>query len=171
MIEALATSWAVKMKAAVPDHPSSVAVIKFALQLIIGTILTLLFSLLVSLLTGKVLETFIVLFAFGVLRAVSGGFHFKSPLACVATTVVGANLIAFSEFNSTLILAFMGTSLVLTALFAPSDIEKQTRIPKKHYGKLKIIALCIILTNTYFMSAILATTFFMQSLTLILKRR
>jgi accessory gene regulator B len=171
MIEAIAANWATKLKKAVPEHPASIAVIKFALQLFIETILTLLTAVVISSFTNKTIETLIVLIAFAILRAVSGGFHFKTAAACILSTSIGANIAAFSQFNDTVILVMGGTSLLLAAIFAPSKIENQTRIPKKYYPALKIISLVIISTNFLFMSSILASAFLIQSITLIRKRR
>ena len=171
MIEALANRWAIRLKNAVPDHPASVAVLRFALQLFIETVLTLIVAILISLFTGRTLETLLVLIAFGILRAVSGGFHFKTPLPCILSTSIGANLVAFADFNQTAVLAMTGTSLLLAAVFAPSKIENQTRIPKKYYPALKVISIAIIAVNFLVQSSILAATFLIQSLTLIRKRR
>lgn len=171
MIEAVALHWAQWLKKTVPDHPSSVAVIKFALQLLLGAVLTVLLALVIAAFTGKLLETITVLICFAVLRAVSGGFHFKSAMACVVATVAGANILAYSTFEPNIVLVLNGTSLLLIALFAPSKIEKQTRIPKKHHPKLRIIALLIAATNFLFMSPIIAATITIQSITLIRVRR
>lgn len=171
MIEAIALRWAQWMKDTVPEHPTSIAVIKFALQLLIGAALTLAFAIILSLFTGKTAETLLVLLSFGMLRAVSGGFHFKSALACVITTVLASNILAYSTFEYTTILILNGTSVLLALLFAPSRIERQTRIPKKYYPMLKVISLLIISTNFIIMSPILASTFSLQAITLLRIRR
>jgi len=171
MIEALAMQWANRLKQSVPEHPASVAVMKYGLQIFIETILTLLLAISISLLTGMTGEMLLALIAFAILRAVSGGFHFSAAWACLWSSAIGANLLAYATFNDTIILICTGISLLLAAIYAPSKIDKQTRIPKKYYPMLKVISLVIISANLLFMSSIIAAAFLVQSLTLIRKRR
>ena len=58
-------------------------------------------------------------------------------------------------------------NIILVLLFAPSRIDKQTRISKKHYPLLKIISLFLVSTNFLIGSSVLAAAFLIQSLTLI----
>lgn len=171
MIEAIADRWAQSLKNAVPEHPSSTAVIKFALTILIEALLTLIVAVTVALFTGQVGNTLIVLFSFAILRAVSGGYHFKSAMTCVIATTIASNILAFSEFNPTTVLILNVISLILVAVYAPSKIEKQTRIKPKYYPMLKLISILIVCSNFIFMSPVLAAAFTLQAVSLIRKRR
>ncbi|MCC3377159.1 accessory gene regulator ArgB-like protein [Cohnella sp. REN36] len=167
MIPRLARTTARWIKGAAPDHPVSIDVLVFSLQAIINVVSIVIVTIAISLITGKIEEAIMALIAFGALRQVSGGLHLKSGDLCVLVSVIGITLISFSNFNSAVIYIVTSISLCLAALFAPSRIENQTRIPERYFPALKIISLLIIGSNFFIQSPILAVAWFVQGLTLI----
>lgn len=167
MIERLSTNTAATIKRIVPDHPTSEAVLKFALQGIYNILFIICLTLCLSIITGNLKEVVIILISFAMLRQVSGGKHLKSGDYCVLVTTSLFTLMSFAELGllSMKILTFI--SLILVLEFAPSRIEKQSKIPKVHYPKLKVIAVFMIVASFFVQSPSLTISFFVQSLTLI----
>ncbi len=168
MIDALACKMAHRIKSVVPEHPASVARLSYSLTFMLNAGFIILLSLLVSLLTGNTIEALAVLVSFAVLRQVSGGLHLKSGTLCVIASVVGVTLLSYTNIHHSLATPIItGISLVLVLFYAPSGIEKQTRIPPKYYPFLKALSITFVASNFLIASSVVAVTFFIQSLTLI----
>lgn len=167
MIHSLANRIAIGIKRTAPDHPASVDVLRYSLATILNALFIIGFSLAISLFTGHIVSALIVLFSFALLRQVSGGIHLKDGTLCVIVSTAGVTVISFADFGHTLTVTLTLISLLLTAAFAPSRIERQTRIKAKFYPLLKLIAILVISSNFLFGSTVLALTFFVQSSTLI----
>jgi accessory gene regulator B len=171
MIESLAHRIAVAIKQAAPDHPASVQVLRFPIAVILNAVSIIVISILISLLTGRTSGVIMVLIWYAVLRQISGGVHLRSGDLCVVVSVTGVTLISFANFPSTVNLGLTFASVILAAIFAPSRIENQTRIPAKYHPVLKILSVILISVNLVLNSSVVATAFFVQSLTLIHGRR
>ncbi len=167
MVDGLSRQLAVGIKKVVPESPQSVEVLKYSISFILNTLFIIGFSLLISLFTGKVNEVIIVLIGYAILRQVSGGVHLKSGTLCIIVSTAGATALSFVSFNSMILLLVTALSLLLALVFAPSRIEKQTRIPAKYYPLLKLASLAIIASNLVIQSDVLAAAFLLQTLTLI----
>ncbi|MGM0882571.1 MAG: accessory gene regulator ArgB-like protein [Bacillota bacterium] len=171
MIDSLALRMAEGIKNAVPDHPASVGRLKYSLTFILNAVFIITLAVMVSLVTHKVFEAATVLFAFGLLRQVSGGIHLKSGTLCVVVSVSGVTALSFFSFQDSILVNLLtGISVIIMLLFAPSGIENQTRIQKKYYPVLKVLAVLIVSSNFYIGSSIIACTFIVQAVTLILRR-
>ncbi len=70
------------------DHPSSVAVLKFALEGILNTLVTLALLFLVAALLGKVETVLTMAMAFGILRLFTGGAHLSTGWSCAIVSTV-----------------------------------------------------------------------------------
>lgn len=172
MIQHLSFKLASALKVRVPDHPGSVDVMAYALSFILNTLSVILLSIFISLLTGRTTEAVIVLLAFSLLRQVSGGFHLKSGMLCILVSSAGVTAISLvPQLQSATVFTTTLIALVLTIVFAPSKIDQQTKIPKKFYPALKLLAALMVSTNLFLGSSVLAITFLVQALTLIRGRR
>lgn len=171
MVDGLARQLAIGIKKVVPESPESMEVLKYSISFILNALFIIGFSLMISLFTGRVREVIIVLIGYALLRQVSGGVHLKSGTLCIIVSTAGATLLSFISFNSTILVQVTALSLLLALLFAPSRIEKQTRIPAKYYPLLKLASLAIIASNLVIQSAVLASAFLLQTLTLIREGR
>ena len=167
MVEKLAYRLAHWLKSEVPDHPYSEARLQFGFHLFLNTVLTLLMATVLGLLFNNYRETMQVLFAFGLLRAISGGYHLKSATLCIVASSGVAVLLPFINLSNFYITILNITNLVLTIIFSPSRIEEQTRIPPKYFPMLKMASSIMVASNFLFQSQLLAITWFIQVLSLI----
>lgn len=129
----------------------------------------LLLSFAISLFTGKIAEVFTVLFSFALLRQVSGGLHLKTSEWCIVISATGANLITLVQLGPNIVMYLNLAAVILVALFAPTDLSKQSRIPAKYYPHLKLIAILFVSVNFILQNPMIACAFFVQGLTLIRK--
>lgn len=171
MITGISFKAATFLKSKVPEHPASIAVLQYGLRFIINMFSIVLFSLIISLITGRVIETIIAMLGFAILRQFSGGIHLKSGELCIVVSVMLITLLSFSNFNSTTTFFLNCISFFMISIFAPSNITQQTRIPTKYHGFLKYISLFIIVIGFIINNPVLSTAFLVQSLTLYSKRR
>ncbi|GGF72368.1 accessory gene regulator [Paenibacillus albidus] len=167
MIEYLALRMAESIKKNVPESPTSTAVMKFALSVIINAVMIIVLSLFISFFTGRITEVILGLLAFPLLRQASGGYHMKSGMKCVLFSTALITVISLADLQYKHIFMMGLISLVLVGVYAPSNIEKQSRTPKKYYPLLKFISLIIVALNLFIGSSVLAATFFAQSISLI----
>ncbi|WP_098742798.1 accessory gene regulator B family protein [Paenibacillus sp. EZ-K15] len=167
IIEGLSKRIAEGIKRQVPDHKSSVPVLKHAIAIILNVLFIVVFTLLVSIFTGNVKQAVIALTGFAVLRQFSGGYHLKTGAGCIAFTTALFTLVSFVEMEIAGVLIINVLSLLLVMLFAPSRIERQSRIPRKHYVKLRIISSVIVMFNFGLQSPTLAVIFFVQAISLL----
>lgn len=171
MIENIAYRLAVGLKNRVPNHPTSINVFRFTFAALINAFSIIILTLGISFFTGKTVEAIVILTSFAVLRGVSGGIHLKSGDKCVVVTTTLFTVISLIDLTKTVVVLLNGISVVLAYLYAPSRIEKQSRIDPKHYPKLKYVSILIIATNFLVMSSVLAVTMFVQCVLLIKLKR
>jgi accessory gene regulator B len=171
MVEKLAYRLAHWLKSEVPDHPYSEARLQFGFHLFLNTVFTLLAATILGLLFNNYRETMQVLFAFGLLRMISGGYHLKSASVCIIASAGVAALLPFIELSNFYISILNIVNMVLTIIFSPSRIEEQTRIPSKYFPLLKIGSTLLVASNFLFQSQLLAITWFIQVLSLIRFKR
>lgn len=169
MISTLSHKAAIYIKGKVPEHPASIVVLQYGMAFFINIFSIVFLSLIISLLTGKIAETIIAMLGFAILRQVSGGAHLKTSELCILVSVTLITLLSLSNFNSHVILLMNFLSFILVLLFAPSNIEHQTRIPTKYFGYLKLIALIMVGISFIISNPVLATAFLAQSFTLLFK--
>ncbi|WP_410514994.1 accessory gene regulator B family protein [Paenibacillus sp. BR2-3] len=171
MIDMVAAKLAMRIKRTVPDHPASEAVLKFALALVINALLIIILSISISLFTGRTQETIIILISFAILRQLSGGLHLKSGIWCVIGSTVIITILSLLHPTHLWIQILNVTGMLLALIYAPSRIERQSRIPSRYYPFLKASSFLLVASNLWIQSPVLALSFFMQCITLIKKRR
>ncbi|WP_179032168.1 accessory gene regulator ArgB-like protein [Paenibacillus kribbensis] len=171
MIETMASKLAKQIKDTVPDHPASVPVLQYALALIINASMIIILTLFASLFTGRMAEAATILITFALLRQISGGIHLKTGMACVVVTSVAFTFLSCITLDSWWTNLFTGIALMLVLCFAPSRIEKQSRIPARFYPLLRLLSSILVCTNFVIGSSVVAVAFMVQSLTLIRGRR
>lgn len=171
LIEHWAERTAISIKKMNPEQTTSVEIMKFALLIWINGLSVTIMCLMVGAFTGKFEETALVLVAFGTLRFVSGGYHFNSALQCIIASTLLLSTLPHVALSHNWNLGLLITSLILLAIFAPSNIINQTRIPEKYFPFLKICSIILVLANFAFFSDIVTATFFVQAVTTIYLRR
>jgi accessory gene regulator B len=139
-------------------------VLFYSLSLIINSLLAIITSIIISLLTGHLQETIIVIACYSALRYVSGGIHMPTSLMCCLLSITVFVSCSLAEFNYFPIACFLDViSIIILYKTAPQGIENVSKINKKYYPHLKFISILIVLLNFYFHSSILSTAFFIQS--------
>ncbi|WP_110932604.1 accessory gene regulator ArgB-like protein [Paenibacillus bouchesdurhonensis] len=171
MINVMADKIAVGIKRTAPDHPASIAVLRYSIALLLNAALIISITLLLSVFTGRTKEIMILLVSFAVLRQVSGGIHLNSGIKCILTTTTLFTLLSVIELTFSYAMIINGIAAILCLIFAPSRIEKQTRIPLKYYPLLKLASVLIVSSNFLIMSPVLSLSFVAQSVLLIKLRR
>lgn len=171
MIQIVSQRLAEAIKSAVPDHPASIEVLKYSISFIVQTLSVIFLCLVISLFTGRWLETIVVLIGFALLRQLSGGFHLKSSVLCIAVSTAVIAFIAAVELSLPVQMALNAASALLVLWFAPADIERQTRIPRRYYPYLKIASLLLIGLSFLVIYSPLTAAFFVQALTIVKVRR
>ncbi|MFB5761071.1 accessory gene regulator ArgB-like protein [Paenibacillus medicaginis] len=161
---------AVHIKNTVPDHPSSVVVLKYGISILINTLSTIFITLFISSLLGTTIDALIAMISFAFLRQLTGGIHIKSSGLCIVVSSAMLILIPLLQVDSKFIIPMSIVSIVLIILYAPSRVERQTRIPKEKYYLLRIAGVLLIVINLFLSSTIVAISFCIQSLTLIGRR-
>jgi accessory gene regulator B len=170
MIDKMANQIAVAIKKNVPDHPTSIAVMKHSLSFVLNTVFIISLSLLIALFTNRISEAALALLTYAILRQVSGGAHLKSGMLCVVVSTLMITVISLMSFNAEIVLILNVITVILALVLSPK-IHRRTRIKLQYYPLLKMISVLIICTNFYFESPVLATAFFIQTLSLIPRRR
>lgn len=171
MIESIAERMATTIKRANEQDTASVEVMKFSLIILLNTILILLLIAIGGYVTGMLTETLLAFLAFAGLRIISGGFHFQSAMACTLASTTLFVAIPHIPIDPTLNGWLMFGSLILVAIYAPSNIEGHSRIGRERYPLLKLLSLIIVCLNFLWLNPILTKAFFAQSLFLIRTRR
>jgi accessory gene regulator B len=171
LINAVAGRMALRIKDANPDHPASLEVLKYAIAAIINLVGTIVVAVAAASFLGHLAGTITALISFALLRMISGGYHLGSSMYCLLITAAAANLIPYLTLSAPVILLLTAVSFILAAFFAPTNLEKSSRIPKKFYPALKYAALLLIAINFFYLSSVVAVCFFFQGLTLVPIRR
>jgi accessory gene regulator B len=167
MIELMADKLARGIKQRAPEHPATVAVLKHSLAILINTFSILVLTLVLGIVTDHLYETLTVLISFAALRMVSGGLHLRSGTWCVIVTTAMVLLASHVEMAVSMTWIITALSFILAALFAPTDIQKQSRIPQKYYPVLKILSIILVSANFLLGSSVVAASFMVQTLLLI----
>ncbi|WP_127589200.1 accessory gene regulator ArgB-like protein [Paenibacillus koleovorans] len=163
MIENIAFRIASKIKTVDPDNTTSVDVMKYALIGLINSFLVFTFAFSFAILTNNFINTLLFSIGFIFLRSVSGGFHFSSSISCfIVSSAMAASVPHLQlSFELNLILNFI--SIIFVLLFAPSNIEGQTRIPKRYYPHLKYISIVIVIISLFITITPFTVGIFIQS--------
>lgn len=168
MVASLAEKIATSIKNANQEQTASIEVMKFALTVILNSFITMILIFIVGLVTGRFVDTLVVMFIFALIRAVSGGYHFKNSVLCMITSTVVIGIIPHIPLeNGTLNYVLLIISWILVAIFAPSNIRNVTRFPESSYPVLKIISLILVSINFIISNPMITITYFVQSLSLI----
>jgi accessory gene regulator B len=169
LIEQVAHRIATKIKEVSPEETASVELMKFALIGILHNTIIIVTALCVGLITGKFADVLIAVASFMLLRLVSGGFHFKSPLSCFIFSTSVFIIVPFiplaSDFKYFHVLT--AASFLLCAIFAPSNIKEHIRVPEKYFFVFKILSLAVVAASYFIEHPVVTLSLLVQSFTLI----
>ncbi|WP_397326750.1 accessory gene regulator B family protein [Paenibacillus sabuli] len=144
----------------------------YALTIIINSFIIIFTSLCFGFIFEAFYSTVIALLGFASFRLLTGGYHFQSSLACNFSSILLCSLAPhLAQLIPNYILIFMNfISLFLLILIAPR-FDRNTFISKKHYLKLKLIAILFALLTIWTNSTTLEIVVFVQTLSLLLLER
>lgn len=150
-----------------PDQTASVAVLQFALIGILNSLLIFVIIIFFGVISGHLWDSFLASIFFVVLHFFSGGYHFKSALLC---TIFSSSMIILSysfSINDNWLFGITIFTILILIIFAPSNIENHARIPKSYFPLLKIISICIVLTNLFLLNSAVGLALLFQALLVI----
>ncbi|NBI28655.1 accessory gene regulator ArgB-like protein [Chengkuizengella marina] len=168
MIESISLKIAQNIKNKAPYNTVSIEVMKFALIGLTNAIITIIVSLLISIPLGNFLEVSISMITFAIIRGVSGGYHFNSALVCTVFSAIIFNAVPFFTLSEYQIGVLTILSVFFMLIFAPLDMEKHSRVPKKYYMHLKIASIGIIVCSYFIQSDVITISIAIQSFSLLL---
>jgi len=170
VIHAIAHRIAVGIKNVVPEHPRSVEVLRYAISFLLNATVTTVLAISIGVLAGRVEEVATVLLSFALLRQMSGGIHLQSGFVCIAASTAGATALSFANFNQHITIILTAIAALFVLIYAPSRIERHSRIPRKYYSRLRALSFLAVCSNFVIGSPVIAAAFLLQSMTLIRKR-
>lgn len=172
MIEALSNRIAHKLKEINPEETASIEVMSYALQGILHNAITVLTALTFGLCLGHFWDTVIAATCFTLLRLVSGGFHFRSALACFISSSIVFIAIPMITTTNEIAIIINAASLILVSIFAPSNIQEHIRVSERYFVVFKLLSVLLVAVNFFYLSSIVTLAFFVQAYSLVsLKRR
>lgn len=166
MIETLAEKMAFSIKKANEQETASLAVMKFALIIIINIMIPVVVSMLIGAATGKFLESLVSLSAFVAIRMLSGGYHFSSPIPCMTAMIIVVSLPPHITLPENWTVYLTTASLFLFFMLAPSNLRGYHTMPEKYYPLLKIASVLLVCSNYLISSQILALVLIVQGMSL-----
>lgn len=166
MIEMLSEKIAASIKKANESETVSTEVMKYALIILFNIFIPIFIVLILSLITGKIAENALAIISFVSLRMASGGYHFKSPVMCMLTTIVVTGIPPYLPSFDFLTLPLTAVSLIIILLLAPANMRGYHSMPEKYYPLLKLISVIIVASNFFFNSDIMALVFTIQGISL-----
>ncbi|RFB37816.1 accessory gene regulator B family protein [Brevibacillus sp. VP] len=169
MIEKLSEAISIKIKNASPERTNSIAVLSYALSILLNFFFICFFLFLIGFLTDRLQETFIALMSFVILRFFSGGYHLKSLDHCVIVTTAIIAVIPYIPVNNIIVYLLTAISVILVLIHAPNSTYENLTVPRKVLT-LKLCSVLIVSINFVIVSPIVALAFFVQSFLLIPRR-
>ncbi|QHW34135.1 hypothetical protein GZH47_27300 [Paenibacillus rhizovicinus] len=151
------------------ENAPSVPVITYAFEILTNTFSAAFAGLIIGAITGEFLHTLYGLLVLVVIRYISGGYHLKSSLWCVAASTFVVAAIPHVPVHSASIPYLTGFSVIMMLIFAPANYDKYATIPKRYYPLLKVLAAALVATNFIFSSEIMTVVFAVQSVLLLFK--
>ncbi|WP_310550171.1 accessory gene regulator B family protein [Paenibacillus glufosinatiresistens] len=158
---------ATAIKSANPEETASIAVLQYALSIIINSSVILIVSLVFGYISKAFMDTFITLCAVFLIRFFSGGAHFKSTTVCNLFSILLCITIPhISHFFYVPVFWLNFIFLMIVLLFAPR-MDKNTLLSKNLHPYWKATSVILVLTNFDFNSPSIGLVFLVQSLFLI----
>ncbi|PYY28284.1 accessory gene regulator B family protein [Paenibacillus illinoisensis] len=168
IIDKAVSSLSHKLVERYPRELPSYAITRYGIKFLVSNIIPITLLLILGAILDILPIVSLSIASFSILRMVSGGYHAKYPEAClVISTVLIMGIAIYNEYLSPYMILCNVLSLVLVAIYAPSNIENQTKIKKKYFGHLKVISVLLVSTNFILQNTVIAASFLVQSILLI----
>lgn len=140
MIDKITQSLTNRIRKEMPDVDDERAeVINYGLQILLGEVPKFFIMLFIAYILGIFKLTLITFLILATYRGASGGFHLKTHIGCIITTIIfycGIALLAkyviFKDILKYTLIAFVGVfGIIMITLYAPADTEEVPIISKK----------------------------------------
>jgi accessory gene regulator B len=171
MVETLAEHLAARIKKANPEQTASVAVMKFALIIVINAVIPIVAAIAFGALTGKWPETMLAIGYFAALRMISGGYHLEKPVPCMVVTFLIVAIPPHIPLSDEMAAWLTAISLVLVLWLAPANMKGYNTIPENYYPMLKILSALLVSGNFLLLSGTAAIVLTVQSITLLFRNK
>lgn len=163
----LALRIASALKRADPEGPVSVAVMQYALRILLNTAVTCAAVLLAGWWAGRFTEALLALASLMLLRMLSGGAHIRSEWGCnLFSTAVCVGAALAPGLPSKLILVLNLFNVFIMLVLAPRP-DIHTRMPVSWHPPLKLLSVLLAGANLLIGSQVIGLAFTVQSLTII----
>jgi accessory gene regulator B len=148
-------------------NAASKEVLIYGISAFLHSLLTLVLIFAVCFITDHIMEAFIAIFSFVLLRCFSGGVHLHSSWKCDIVSTLAMVGLAHSHYS----FGYLGwvvnaVAFIIVAVLAPQNPNLTYRLVEKHKGKLKWISVGIVSVNFFIQSPLVANAFLLQSLSL-----
>lgn len=168
MIDNLATKVSRTLVDRFPNELPPFGITRYGIKFILSNLVPLLSLLLIGWILDTVYEIIVCYVSFASLRMVSGGYHAKMPEVCLIISTALITLIAkFGHIMIEYVHILNLVSLALVIIYAPSNIENQTKILKSNFKFLKLISIMIVLVGFVLNDVLVSASLLVQSLLLI----
>jgi accessory gene regulator B len=176
MIDSTSLYIANKLKSVNPEQTPSINIMRYSIKFLLLNFVTISLIILSGVIVGDLKEVVICTLGFSLLRYFAGGHHLKNAVACTLTSTFAVHFFYLSasyiQYQSYMIPAVHIITLAMVAIYAPSNIEKQTNFKKENYKWLKMISILLVLVNIFTLNNYLLTSaFFFEGLTLMKFRK
>lgn len=148
------------------DENRSPAVMKYMIKVLLNFVFVIGGVLIISGLTGHFIDALACVWAFPLLRHISGGMHFKSNGLCNVVSIGFILTSVFFPINYWYAGFIINIIAVIVLLIWSPNGVTGTMDPK-NYPKLKVAAVIIVACNFIFQSHSLALSFLIQAITTI----
>ncbi|GAB6137462.1 accessory gene regulator ArgB-like protein [Halanaerobaculum tunisiense] len=137
--------------------------IRFGIEILISTVISLSFSLILAWLLGIFKPVVFILFTSAILKVVSGGIHLKSVWECASFGAVIINLLGLISleikevvYDHWLLVLVVSSLYIISSLllWSPAEVAEKPIKDKRHRRKLRLISLvlAILLLTMVFLS-------------------
>ncbi|WP_124115397.1 accessory gene regulator B family protein [Paenibacillus xylanexedens] len=168
MIDKFVNNTATRLVAQFPNELPPFGITRYSLKFIFTNVIPISLLLLIGVFTGNLSNVFISVLSFSILRMTSGGYHSDYPELCLIYSSV--LILSIAEFGG-LIGGFewicSGIAFILVTVYAPSNIENQTKILKKYFKYLKYISMLTVLIGFLIQNPVVSLAMLAQSLLLV----
>lgn len=168
MIDKISLQLSVALKRKFPKGLPELETINYVHKFFFSNVVPITLILLIALLTNNLTSISLSLLGFALLRFFSGGIHLKNIVACATlSTIVIFIIPVLGDMIEGYVHYLTIVTVLIVAIYSPSNIRKQTRIPEKFFIHLKIISIMIVVSNLLIESSVLSVAYFVQAITLI----
>lgn len=167
MIDRLAGRLAVVLHHHSQDTSISLPVLKYGLIIVLDSVIIVSLSLILGGMTGKLQETAIGMGVFLLFRAISGGHHLNTSMKCIILSTFLSVSIPHIPLHESASVIITIISTILFAVYAPSNLQKQSRIPRAYYPLLKAASTALVAGSYMLNKEVITLSIFIQAVSLI----